>query len=568
MSNLPRLTMPWLSATAQVATPPASILNEATRHLCAGAYVDHEYCATVLRDVYFDRSRRLAPSYGFELLSVLVHARRAWLLDLGQHEAVILIALASLVIDPFSFAAAVAILASWYVLRRAARLFSAYVRFLRGRTHPEEPNRIRSQAAIFSLAFVGIWGAILLVLFITEGAARLELVGAIPLLDRVALLVALLATIAIVFACARQRMVSKLAPGAKDSNFLSRRLVEIDEEHTRPVTVYSGFRPFVGSGLDLVTWSFAQRLLPSTEDTEAEGKGQEKVVKDDEPSFTTPEIVDYLKKRIAALTFDPMPERQLPNLTVRDHIFVIGTHARDVPEYPEDADFVQVMSDTTKCTRHYLACQVPSWDGEVVTTVYVHVSLQGRTLYLEFSTLVLPPIRKEFRVVDRVDGTGIRAYSRCVAKTVWKLPETLVRCHLSLGTAARCIVYLARGKRWRKLESRGIDVGAALSVRELGAELVTDRIARFEMNTDINYFQYRDVIKHAKVIERRLLAAVLDFLVVKGIDIGEYKQRAMTILSSGILHMGEGDVNVTGVVGPQGTFHSGQGQEQPNDSSQ
>jgi hypothetical protein len=556
--SLPRLTTPRSSPTVQVATPSSSILNEATRHLCAGAYVDYKYCTTVLRNVYFDRSRRLAPSYGFELLSVLVHARRAWLLDLGQHEAVTFIALASLVIDPFSFAAAVAILASWYVLRRAARLLTAYVRFLLGRTHPEEPDRIRSQAAIFGLAFVSIWGVILLVLFITGGAARLELVGAISLLGRVALLVALLATVAIMFACSRQRMISKLTPGAKESNRISRRLVEIDEEQTRPVTVYSGFRPFVGSGLDLVTWSFAQRLLPSTEDTEPEGKRQEKTVKDDEPSFTTPEIVDYLKKRIAALAFDSMPERQLPNLTVRDHIFVIGTHARDVPEYPEYADFVQVMSNTTKRTRHYLACQVPSWDGEVVTTVYVHVSLQGRTLYLEFSTLVLPPTREEFHVVDRVGGTGIRAYSRCVAKTLWKLPEALVRCHLSLGTAARCTAYLARGKRWRKLESRGIDVGAALSVRELGAELVTDRVARFQMNTGINYFQYRDVIKHAKVIERRLLAAVLDFLVTKGIDIGEYKQRTLTILSSGILHMGDGDVNVTGVVGAQGTFHSGQ----------
>ena len=561
VSSLLRLTTPWPSTTVQVAAPPASILNEATRHLCAGAYVDYKYCTTVLRNVYFDRSRRLAPSYGFELPSVLVHARRAWLLDLGQHAAVTLIALASLVIDPFSFAAAVAILASWYVLRRAARLLNDYVRFLLGRTHPEEPDRIKAQAVIFGLAFVGIWGAILLVLFKTEGAARLELVGAIPLFDRVALLVALLATIAMVFACSRQRMISKLTPGVKESNFLSRRLAEIDEEQTRPVTVYSGFRPFVGSGLDLVTWSFAQRLLPSTEDAELEGEEQEKKAKDEGPSFTTPEIVDYLKERIAALAFDPMPERQLPNLAVRDHIFVVGTHARDVPEHPEYVDFVQVMSNTTKRTRHYLACQAPSWDGEVVTTVYVHVSLQGRTLYLEFSTLVLPPTREEFHVVEQVGGTGIRAYSRCMAKTVWKLPETLVRCHLSLGTAARCIVYLARGKRWRKLESRGIDVGAVLSVRELGAELVTDRIVRFQMNTGINYFQYRDVIKHAKVIERRLLAAVLDFLVVKGIDIGEYKQRALTILSSGILHMGEGDVNVTGNVGTKGTFHSGQSQE-------
>lgn len=410
---------------------------------------------------------------------------------------------------------------------------------------------------MFGLVLVGTWGIMLLVLFLTKGTTRLEWVRSIPLRNRIAAVVALLAGSALASAWCRQREIENLIPGVEEPSYRSRRLKEIAEEQKRPVTVYSGFRPFIGSGLELVTWSFAQPLLRRIENGEADKDGEEVPFEDHEVPFATEEIINYLRDRIAALASDPLPELRLPDLTVRDHIFVIGTHANRVPENPQYDDFVEVMTDTTKHTRHYLACQVPSWNGEVVTTVYVHVSLQGRILYLEFSTLALPPTRQEFHVLNRVGGTGVRAYTMSIVKTTWTLPETLVRCQLSLITAARCIAYPVATKRWSNLETRGIDVGAKLSARELGTDLPTDHVVNFQRATDVNYFQQRDVVKHAKVIERRLLAAVFNFLTENGISTVEYAQRVTTILNSGILHMGEGDVNVTGVVGEQGTFHSG-----------
>lgn len=79
------------------------------------------------------------------------------------------------------------------------------------------------------------------------------------------------------------------------------------------------------------------------------------------------------------------------------------------------------------------------------------------------------------------------------------------------------------------------DFGALSSLRELDAD------EGFH-----NYFQARDVEKHSKIVERRLLAAVLDYLDGKGVDIFEFRQRATAILNSGVMHFGSGSVNVTG----------------------
>jgi hypothetical protein len=132
-----------------------------------------------------------------------------------------------------------------------------------------------------------------------------------------------------------------------------------------------------------------------------------------------------------------------------------------------------------------------------------------------------------------------------------------MRIRRSLGTLAQAAGSSITGKRWHLLQKRGIDVGATRSVRELGAAVKTDEVVGLRMNTDINYFQYRDVIKHSKVVERRLLATVLDFLHDHGIDTKDYEQRAITILNNGILHTGTGTVEVTGAVG-QGATYNGQ----------
>lgn len=67
-----------------MATPPvppaedsAEELTAATRHLCAGTYVDEDFRDLVIDKVCASPHRRVAPSYGFDIVPVMRHAWRA-----------------------------------------------------------------------------------------------------------------------------------------------------------------------------------------------------------------------------------------------------------------------------------------------------------------------------------------------------------------------------------------------------------------------------------------------------------------------------------------------------------
>src|SRR5437870_12082311 len=51
--------------------------HSATRHLCAGAYLDPQFCLSALHEVYYQPKRLVAPSYGFDTIAVLGHCLRA-----------------------------------------------------------------------------------------------------------------------------------------------------------------------------------------------------------------------------------------------------------------------------------------------------------------------------------------------------------------------------------------------------------------------------------------------------------------------------------------------------------
>jgi hypothetical protein len=104
---------------------------------------------------------------------------------------------------------------------------------------------------------------------------------------------------------------------------------------------------------------------------------------------------------------------------------------------------------------------------------------------------------------------------------------------------------------------RGVDIGARISARELGAALDVDDEERRPAKPMITYFQNRDVLKYAKVIERRLLASVLDFLEDRGIDVAEYRQRMVAILNVGAINYGAGSVTVSGsAIGEGAAVHN------------
>src|SRR5689334_8342908 len=99
------------------AAAQALLENAANRRMCAGAYLDREFRDSVLREVYNDRNRRVAPSYGFNVVLVLHHAWRAWWLETCQQIlilAVLIIACLKVTLDAVMV---IGVLVIWYALR-------------------------------------------------------------------------------------------------------------------------------------------------------------------------------------------------------------------------------------------------------------------------------------------------------------------------------------------------------------------------------------------------------------------------------------------------------------------
>jgi hypothetical protein len=85
------------------------------------------------------------------------------------------------------------------------------------------------------------------------------------------------------------------------------------------------------------------------------------------------------------------------------------------------------------------------------------------------------------------------------------------------------------------------DSGADISLRE---SVMLDSEAKSQVEPESGYFQVQDIQQHSKIIERRLIAEVQDFLDEMGVDISEYIQRTTEILNNGVINMGSGDINL------------------------
>src|SRR6266545_2608081 len=462
-----------------VEPPPrrrASIANtNATRHLGAGAYLDPEFCLTALREIYYKPKRIVAPSYGFDPITVLGHCLRA--------RRALLVRDALLV--------GVLLLASWVSVVAVAVVLLTLLAV--------HAVLVAAGAGLATL----VWHAGLL------GRTRL---GVTPT-AAVGILVGLVFVIPALARGWCRSQIRALVPGhTPHPPVRTRRLAEIAGQGGGNTVVYSGYQPFVGSGIVLRRWNLTQRLVrpaPVTRDpkTPVESEAEREFRT---PPFRAREISEYVRDHIAGLAHDPLPERHLADLTVDDRIFVAGTEITDLRPYTTPEQVARVIRHPTAPQRHYVACQIVSWRGELVTTVYVHFAVQGKVLYVELHVTGLLPCDERYRVVDQLDGTSLSQVLRDAGSGLLSAPTVVAGAPTGfLRGCADALGLAFAGPAKTKLR-QGYDYGAAVGLREIGAS---------EWTRD--HMQTQDIVKYGRMIERRVLDAILDFLESKGVDVTE-----------------------------------------------
>ncbi|MFC7977617.1 hypothetical protein ACFUT3_20560 [Streptomyces cinereoruber] len=523
--------------------------SEATRLLCAGAYLDDGFRDAVIDQLYVHEERFAAPSLGYDASRVLAHALRARRVELGWAAGILAL---WIVAFPLTKGLVVLLVAPFLILGIA--------RWVRGRATTAATPVYRLVPAFF-LRWYGrlmlLQGALLL-LFLALGDEedRWELLGdlseageflggALSLLAAeevwgvgrleawitvaVPLLVAWAVAVqrgqfarALTQELSRERFPDQRAdPAEQAEGARSRRLrdrIRI-EQHARLV-MYGADDPFCGAGEPYEPWSLSIELRPRKN---LDGKAPEPLDNSAIMRHVVP-LVEALRvpsphgsPQIQAAVRD-----RLRDLEIDEVVFlpVDGLPARTAAPYtPEgfEAHRSGSIEEGGETRRHFLRIRVGGWGEEIVTTVFVRVHTQGGMLMLEVAPHVLRPVKPLYRYADRIAHRY--RHNHRFGKAVWALGQTPRSAGHALVTLWRAL-----GHAWRLLtagHAHALPEGPEVSVRELGSD------------DEASLFQEMDVSRYLKSIQDRVANGVTVALREAGYETAEFEQKIVHVAEGG-----------------------------------
>lgn len=439
--------------------------TEATRYLSVAALLDRSFRDSAIEQLIDEKHRAVAPSVGVDLVTVAKHCLNARRSEFKQDLILSLLAI------PF-FAAALA---------------------LAGSSDPTPALLIVLTSAVLC-GFINIFRA--------DWNLRRSIL--------------------------RHFMRENFDPDRKDlllNAEESRALAELEQWQNQNVVVYSGFQPFVGSGNEFGSWSFALDLRKGKEDL-----GTVLV-----PSpVSVAEIYAYLDKSLADLN--------LEKLVVEDKLYVNGPDIRNDKRFlssPLARPFPRISADTIERTlgkplqiaRHYKCIRIVDWSGDLVLSVFVGIARISDTLSVTARYFLLTPIADKYRVVDTWNRTpSWRDWVQCGLTSLITSPFHFAFVPLIL--LSRLSKKIKKHRAIKALEKRILenpmfDYGAGSSLRESASAWAYRR-----------YFQKMDTDMYHVILERQLLDKIVDFFDSRNIDTSDLKERRTTILNSGVLMSG------------------------------
>jgi hypothetical protein len=540
--------------------PQRPVDSAATRHLCAGVYVDRSFRDLIIRQVHNDARRRIAPSYGFDLVPVVRHAWRSWLIDISQLLAMLGGLLTGLAMGGLLAAVTVwCALALSLLLRGIIREFPQVVRLqveavaerwgraasgLRHRrlSEPGLPSRKRLLKAMLT-------GCVLVALvpFIASYVLNLPITSAIrPAIATGCVLVAC----AVVTGIVRQVFLNGIAYAQTvRPSQLTRREKVVDLQQNHPCVIYHRPphqdvesdpldlltntdvpSPFLGSGNLVNRW-----LPPLTVQLLRPGKGSLKEREYTRPPFSAHALVEALRTALKQLGTDP-GEENLPGLEVRDRIYIAAA------DFPAESRLTRpnlgkleiwgFIDNHRSYGHHFLETSVPIYGGELVATVLLRVSLKGRCLSLDVATCALTRTPDRFHEIDRYRAMGAMAMLRSAIRSAINMPVDVLRLWRLLEAP------MVLGRSWWALRDRSTvprrrSIGPRLAVREEKAD-----------TWDNTHLDRTTIYDHMKIVEQRILKATEDFLDEHGVDTSAFEKQATNIINSGVLNMGGGQMSI------------------------
>lgn len=555
------------------AAPPApGPVSNATRYLCAAAYLDPRFATTVLGELMGSR-RAVVQSRGIDLIPIIRHCNKARKQRLVRDIL--------LIIPYFPLL--------WGLLIPALGV-SFLLSLLPGTRWDRRSRGFRKYGRV-----IGI-GSVVVMLGYVAAAVILVFVSAVvtlrgqspPSLTAQLWTIAfgwlacliLYAAILLGYGVAQHRTLGAwLVPGAPplppaaEPARVQARLAEIYAAQHGNLTLYSGEDPFLGTGVTPLGWRTADSRVGAGEQAwsiaielsheDRDGSGEQKDgflgsfprgAKRGRASIDPVKLHEMLRERLLELS-DPglPPNERVGNLTVDHHVVGEGRLKWNSPlvDPVRLIPYSQVSPEAiTALIRHpqarlrsYLRVSISdegpmvfaddqpvigSVDQDIVVSAFVYVAVEGRMFYLQFVPTSLAPVDDSFCMVDRMPRLGSGEFlamavgntARTAFFDIVDAPFNVYRTLRQMWTEFRAVgAQMPTGR-----EDAHTNIGARLSVRELGAQ-----------PHPRTYIQQLDVSKYTQILERLVLEAVLDFLDSEGVDTTAYRASAQAIYNSGVI---------------------------------
>lgn len=513
-------------------------LDTATRRLCAGVYLNRHFRDLVIHEVHNDCRHRVAPSYGFDLVPVLEHARRAWVLGTAHQIFTLAVFAAGLLTDITATVLAGCTIAAMplaadmprtflKVLQLKGRLLSQ--KWLGRKVPAEEEQELKEQAHRFLLNLAGCALLAVGVVFIAS-STHVSLPASFP---RGIVLLLLTAVLAVAAGVIRQLSVNRLHRAANlRPARLSKRAKVVDTQQTSTLVVYGhGYStygtpsPFLGSGT-VHRWPQWSIQLVRDEARNAE------FITSDEPRFDAAELMRFLRKKATELGRSHEGPG-LPGLRVRDRLFIAQDKVLSAPYLlstePTSDEMDEITNDPNRRLQHYLEVSI-SKTGEVVTTLFLGLTLRARTLNVDIALGMLTSLPYEFLSVDAHRENGVGAVVRSAFRALHDVPREAGdawRLSIAPWVVARAL-YARHDRAVEPRRRKGI--GPRFSLRQ--------EVERVDRSRPVA-FDRREIEENKNVILNTLLDSIVEFLKEKGMDISAVKGQVTTIINANVFSTGE-----------------------------
>jgi hypothetical protein len=550
-------------------------LSNATRHLCAAAYLNQTFANRVMRELIATR-RAVAPSLDIDLGPIIWHCQRArrniWIRNL----VLVAVVVVGLIV---SLAATVGFL-GWVFL----------LGWMLPRVRRKWKERNLLEKLLLMFAFLLIWAVFGLFSFslfaFSVSSSFTSSFGsggslssattsaAVEVLKTAGTFIALLALswgtefafMQVTFRTLMQQLRPGAAPPDPAPGPASARVAVVQGAQWGNVTLYATEDPFIGAGVEADLerhWSIAIRLDPADPSRRLlqtlSGPGE--YVRIDPV-----EVHAAIRQKLRSLNDPGLPANErVAALNVADRLVGSGLLRWDSPlvdrsrltpysrATPEAIDaIIRHPQAGLRYYQHVAVCDegppvlaggrrvLDSADQGIAISAFVYVAVEGRHFYLQFVLTALPPVSGDYRIIDLLP---VLSPGRMTASSLWQSFKRFFRVVADCPSGIFWGVRTWLGERRAEADSLSGDahgavagaLGAEVSIRELGTE---DRFG--------SYIRTLDAEKYDSIIERAVLETVQDFLASKGVDISAFTGSALNIINGNVIGSVSGGNNQFG----------------------